>query len=40
MDLAIDGGQTGLRLGLASGGRIREVHERPGLSYAEGTKFW
>lgn len=37
MDLAIDGGQTGLRLGLASGGRIREVHERPGLSYAEGS---
>ncbi|MEU7855948.1 BadF/BadG/BcrA/BcrD ATPase family protein [Nonomuraea sp. NPDC049141] len=37
MDLAIDGGQTGLRLGLASGGRIREVYERPGLSYAEGS---
>ncbi|MGW0805717.1 BadF/BadG/BcrA/BcrD ATPase family protein [Nonomuraea sp. NPDC002799] len=37
MDLAIDGGQTGLRLGLATGGRITEVHERPGLSYAEGS---
>ena len=37
MDLAIDGGQTGLRLGLATGGRIREVYERPGLSYAEGS---
>ncbi|MFI9592351.1 N-acetylglucosamine kinase [Nonomuraea sp. NPDC052265] len=37
MDLAIDGGQTGLRLALASGGRIREVHDRPGLSYAEGS---
>ncbi|MFD1541824.1 hypothetical protein ACFSJ0_32575, partial [Nonomuraea guangzhouensis] len=37
MDLAIDGGQTGLRLGFATGGRIREVYERPGLSYAEGS---
>ncbi|MEV5499506.1 BadF/BadG/BcrA/BcrD ATPase family protein [Nonomuraea fuscirosea] len=37
MDLVIDGGQTGVRLGLASGGRILEVHERPGLSYAEGS---
>ena len=37
MDLAIDGGQTGLRLGLATGGRSRKVHEGPGLSYAEGS---
>ncbi|MEU4231591.1 BadF/BadG/BcrA/BcrD ATPase family protein [Nonomuraea sp. NPDC026600] len=37
MDLAIDGGQTGLRLALATGGRIQEVYERPGLSYAEGS---
>ncbi|MEV0348391.1 BadF/BadG/BcrA/BcrD ATPase family protein [Nonomuraea sp. NPDC050680] len=37
MDVAIDGGQTGLRLGLAVAGRIREVREVPGLSYAEGS---
>ncbi|MDP4500478.1 BadF/BadG/BcrA/BcrD ATPase family protein [Nonomuraea turcica] len=37
MDLAIDGGQTGLRLGLAEGGRIQEIRELPGLSYAEGS---
>ncbi|MFG6194232.1 BadF/BadG/BcrA/BcrD ATPase family protein [Nonomuraea sp. JJY05] len=37
MDLAIDGGQTGLRIGLAESGRIREVRELPGLSYAEGS---
>ncbi|MFI6789572.1 BadF/BadG/BcrA/BcrD ATPase family protein [Nonomuraea sp. NPDC050383] len=36
MDLAIDGGQTGLRLGLAERGRIKEIRELPGLSYAEG----
>ncbi|MFI7228675.1 BadF/BadG/BcrA/BcrD ATPase family protein [Nonomuraea angiospora] len=37
MDLAIDGGQTGLRIGLAESGRIREIRELPGLSYAEGS---
>ncbi|MFI7130252.1 BadF/BadG/BcrA/BcrD ATPase family protein [Nonomuraea sp. NPDC050153] len=37
MDLAIDGGQTGLRLGLAESGRVLEVRELPGLSYAEGS---
>ncbi|MFI6740277.1 BadF/BadG/BcrA/BcrD ATPase family protein [Nonomuraea sp. NPDC050451] len=37
MDLAIDGGQTGLRIGLAESGRIQEVRELPGLSYAEGS---
>ncbi|MEU6787639.1 BadF/BadG/BcrA/BcrD ATPase family protein [Nonomuraea angiospora] len=37
MDLAIDGGQTGLRIGLAESGRIQEIRELPGLSYAEGS---
>ncbi|MEV4891615.1 BadF/BadG/BcrA/BcrD ATPase family protein [Nonomuraea sp. NPDC055795] len=37
MDLAIDGGQTGLRVALASRGRVREVKELAGLSYAEGS---
>ncbi|MFE0147737.1 BadF/BadG/BcrA/BcrD ATPase family protein [Nonomuraea sp. NPDC059007] len=37
MDLAIDGGQTGLRVALASRGRVREVRELAGLSYAEGS---
>ncbi|MFE3449762.1 BadF/BadG/BcrA/BcrD ATPase family protein [Nonomuraea sp. NPDC059194] len=37
MDLAIDGGQTGLRLGLASSGRVLETREVAGLSYAEGS---
>ncbi|GAA0934117.1 BadF/BadG/BcrA/BcrD ATPase family protein [Nonomuraea longicatena] len=36
MDVAIDGGQTGLRLAVAVHGRITEVGELPGLSYAEG----
>ncbi|MEV2269299.1 N-acetylglucosamine kinase [Nonomuraea africana] len=37
MDLAIDGGQTGLRLALSSRGRVQEIREVPGLSYAEGS---
>ncbi|MEV6158855.1 BadF/BadG/BcrA/BcrD ATPase family protein [Nonomuraea sp. NPDC052129] len=37
MDVAIDGGQTGLRLGLAVAGQVREVREVPGLSYAAGS---
>ncbi|MFI6535283.1 N-acetylglucosamine kinase [Nonomuraea sp. NPDC050547] len=37
MDLAIDGGQTGLRVALASRGQVREVRELAGLSYAEGS---
>ncbi|MFD1934756.1 BadF/BadG/BcrA/BcrD ATPase family protein [Nonomuraea mangrovi] len=37
MDLAIDGGQTGLRLGLSSSGRVLETREVTGLSYAEGS---
>ncbi|MFI6906580.1 BadF/BadG/BcrA/BcrD ATPase family protein [Nonomuraea sp. NPDC050394] len=37
MDLAIDGGQTGLRVALASRGRVGEVRELAGLSYAEGS---
>lgn len=37
MDLAIDGGQTGLRLALADDGHVHEVRELPGLSYAEGS---
>lgn len=37
MDLAIDGGQTGLRLGLSSSGRVLEAREVAGLSYAEGS---
>ncbi|MFI6505777.1 N-acetylglucosamine kinase [Nonomuraea typhae] len=37
MDVAIDGGQTGLRLALAAEGRVLEVRETAGLSYAEGS---
>jgi N-acetylglucosamine kinase-like BadF-type ATPase len=37
MDVAIDGGQTGLRLALASRGRVLEVTEVPGLAYAQGS---
>ncbi|MEU0563805.1 BadF/BadG/BcrA/BcrD ATPase family protein [Nonomuraea sp. NPDC005983] len=37
MDLAIDGGQTGLRLGLSVRGQVQEIRETPGLSYAEGS---
>ncbi|MEV4159375.1 N-acetylglucosamine kinase [Nonomuraea dietziae] len=37
MDLAIDGGQTGLRLALCSRGRVEEIRQAPGLSYAEGS---
>ncbi|WP_165781307.1 BadF/BadG/BcrA/BcrD ATPase family protein [Streptosporangium minutum] len=36
MELAVDGGQTGLRLGLASGGRVLLTREEPGLAYASG----
>ncbi|MBB5075710.1 N-acetylglucosamine kinase [Nonomuraea endophytica] len=37
MDLAIDGGQTGLRVALSFRGQVREVRELAGLSYAEGS---
>ncbi|MER5421283.1 N-acetylglucosamine kinase [Streptosporangium roseum] len=36
MELAVDGGQSGLRLGLASGGRVLLTREEPGLAYASG----
>ncbi|WP_336212002.1 N-acetylglucosamine kinase [Nonomuraea sp. LPB2021202275-12-8] len=36
MELAVDGGQTGLRTGLAADGRVLLAAEGPGLSYAAG----
>jgi len=36
MELAVDGGQTGLRAGLATDGRVRLTAEVPGLAYAAG----
>ncbi|WP_283139478.1 N-acetylglucosamine kinase [Rhizohabitans arisaemae] len=37
MDIAVDGGQTGLRIGLAGEGRLLRTHEVAGLSYAAGS---